>query len=146
VVVADRSMEPTLQEGEVLWVRPRSPDSPPPRRRSLVVLRDPQRANRWLIKRVFALAGERVLVGPTAIRRRPARLPPLRRAPRGAGRFLEEVTVPERHIFVVSDRLDGGRDSRKFGPVALAAVVGVARANFRPRVLPHSAAPPGGSA
>ncbi len=39
----------------------------------------------------------------------------------------EKSTVPNGHIFVLGDNKDNAEDSRRFGPVPLSDVIGVAR-------------------
>jgi signal peptidase I len=121
-------MEPSLRDGDVLSVRRYGPDSRPPRRGEVVIVQDPDRADRWLVKRVFAVGGERLLVGPGAVRRRPARASPLERPPTGAERFLEEIVVLPGHVFLLSDAPQVGRDSRSFGALPLTSVLGIAGA------------------
>ncbi|MCI4344058.1 MAG: signal peptidase I [Thermoplasmata archaeon] len=133
VVVADRSMEPSLKDGEILRVRPRRPGARPPPRGALVVVHDPESSDRWLIKRVFAVGGDRVLVGPHGAQRRPAGAAPLERPPTGPERFLEELLVPPDHLFVLSDRPEVGRDSRQFGALPPESIVGVAHRRARAR-------------
>ena len=58
VSVKGRSMAPTLLPGDHLLVRP----ARQLRRRDLVVVRDPDVAERWVVKRVAALPGESITV------------------------------------------------------------------------------------
>ena len=59
VAVKGLSMAPTLLPGDHLLVRP----ARQLRRGDLVVVRDPDAAGRWVVKRVAALPGEEVDVG-----------------------------------------------------------------------------------
>ncbi|MCI4336304.1 MAG: S26 family signal peptidase [Thermoplasmata archaeon] len=103
VVVRDDSMRPAFLPGDRLLV-----DRAEYRRRTpydgeVVVLRDPEDQRRWLIKRVAAGPGE--IVPGVVVPGDPTRVPP-------------------RCIFVLSDRAEGARDSRRFGPVPVVDVIG----------------------
>ena len=123
MVVADESMEPTLTAGDRLWVEPARRIA----RGDIVVVRDPEDADRLLVKRVGALAGDRVYVTRTGVQR--VRDPPAAGPPDDA---LEELVVPPRHLFLVSDRPTLARDSRKFGPVGVDRLVGRAWHRYFP--------------
>ncbi len=97
VVVEDGSMRPTLEPGDRLWLDPTAYRERRPRPGEVVVLVDPERADRWLVKRVRSVDAE---TGAVDVR---------------------------------GDAADVARDSRRFGPVPLAAVVGrVYRLYFPP--------------
>lgn len=123
VVVADASMEPTLAAGDRLWVEPARRVA----RGEIVVVRDPEDSDRLLVKRVGAIAGDRVYVTRTGVRDVPEA--PTQGPPEDA---LEEVVVPPRHLFLVSDRPALARDSRKFGPVRVELLVGRAWYRYFP--------------
>lgn len=114
VVVRDESMAPTLRPGDVLLVDTSAYRRATPLPGEIVVCRDPQEPGRWLIKRVGAVG-----VGRTVrlLDDDPA-LPP---------------ELPEGTVFLVSDDRRVGRDSRRFGPVAFAGLLGVAWYRVRPR-------------
>ncbi len=88
VVVRDGSMRPTLEPGDRLWIDRGAFRSRLPRAGEIVVLVDPEAADRWLIKRVGA------------------------------------VDAAARTVEVVGDAREVARDSRRFGPVGLDAVIG----------------------
>ncbi len=95
VRVVDDSMRPWLGPGDRLLVlrwplRPRLGD--------VVVVRDPQRDGRWIVKRVAALEGQ----------------------PWNGG----AASVPRGCLAVVGDNAAVSRDSRVFGPVPRSLVVG----------------------
>ncbi len=96
-MVRDGSMRPTLLPGDRIYVDPAAFRLRPPAAGSLVVVRDPERPSRWLVKCVQHVAGERLADG---------RL------------------VPGGTVFLVGDDPAVSRDSRAFGPVRLDAVVG----------------------
>ena len=103
VVVQDDSMRPTLTPGDRLLVDPSAYRRHPPQRGDVIVLVDPADRRRWLVKRVAALPGD-----PFP-------------APGVPG---DDARVPPRHVFVLADEPDKGRDSRSFGPVPLDRVIG----------------------
>lgn len=106
VVVHDTSMLPTLRPGDRLRVDPRAYRSRPPAVGEIVVLRDPEEPARWLVKRVDA-------VGPSD--------PGAARGP-----------LPVGTVFVVSDAPGPTRDSRRFGPVPVAGLLGRAYERYAP--------------
>jgi signal peptidase I len=96
--VADRSMMPTLLPGDRLYVDTRAYRDRTPARGDLVVAREADPPHRFFVKRVAFVAGETV-------------------SPTGEG-------VPEGHVFLVGDNAELSRDSRRFGSVPLAHVIG----------------------
>jgi signal peptidase I len=121
VVVHDQSMLPTLRPGDRLLVDRRAYRNRPPAAGDIVVLIDPEKSTRWLIKRV---AG----VGPGRFRRTASGLTaaPLERpgpeAVPGDG-ANELVRLPGSMLWVTGDG-PLARDSRQFGPVRLDSIVG----------------------
>jgi signal peptidase I len=101
--VSDRSMAPTLLPGDCLYVDKGAYREQLPVRGDLVVVQDPEVADRFLVKRVVSVPGD-----PT--------VPP-------------EPQVPPGTVYLLGDNLPSSRDSRAFGPVPLARVLG--RAWFR---------------
>jgi Signal peptidase, peptidase S26 len=85
----------------------------------IVVLLDPEKPDRWLIKRAAGVGpGEfkRTLPGPAT----PASL-----------EGPESVTLPAGTVFVTGDN-PAARDSGRFGPVPLKAIVGRAYYRYAP--------------
>ncbi len=128
VVVHDRSMSPGLAPGDRLLVDPAAFVADPPRRGDVIVLHDPADTERLLIKRIVGVPGDLV---------RATRTGAVRPAAPSAGPpddpdALEELEVPPGHVFVLSDRSARARDSRQFGPVPLASVVGRAWYRYGP--------------
>jgi inner membrane protease subunit 1 len=128
VVVEDTSMAPRLAPGDRLWVdRNVVRSGAPPAVNSIVVLEDPGRGGRWLIKRVAAVGPAAVFVVRSGVEVRPAgaNAPP---PPDAIDR--SDVSVGE--VYVVSDGATGGRDSRSFGPVPFRSLLGVAWWRYAP--------------
>ena len=105
VVVRDASMAPTLLPGDRLLVDPAALRDALPPLGSIVVARDPEQADRLLVKRVAALPGER--------------------SPEGS-------IVPRGRVYLVGDDPATSRDSRAFGPVALDGLLGLAWYRYAP--------------
>lgn len=103
MVVRDDSMRPTLVPGDRLYVDPR-----PGRaltRGDLVVVQDPERTDRSLVKRVGAIAGDATPEG---------------------------TTVPQGTVHLLGDNPEASRDSRQFGPVDRSRILGVVWFRYAP--------------
>lgn len=125
--VEGRSMQPTLEPGDRLLVRPVGPV--PPRRGDVVIVRDPRRPRRATVKRVVGLPGERIelragrlsIDGVTHIE------------PHAHRRDGDDAcTVPPGHLYVLGDNRSHSTDSRTYGPVPLTLVEAVVVATIRP--------------
>ncbi|MCI4322512.1 MAG: S26 family signal peptidase [Thermoplasmata archaeon] len=98
VEVVERSMEPTLFPGDRLLVERHPYRNEPLARDHIVVVEDPERARRYLVKRVVALEGE---IPPDATAR-----------------------VPPGHVWLAGDWQTVSRDSRNFGAVSTERIWG----------------------
>jgi len=105
-VVADGSMAPTLVPGDALYVDPRAYRLRPPRPGDIVVFRDPVLPSRHLVKRIAFVPD-----GP---------------AP------TDGTVVLAGSVYLVGDSPAASRDSREFGPVPLALLVGRVYECYRP--------------
>jgi signal peptidase I len=117
VEVVERSMEPTLFPGDRLWVERHPYRTEPLERDHIVVVEDPERARRYLVKRVVALEGE---IPPFATQR-----------------------VPAGHVWLAGDWRTVSRDSRNFGAVPTGRIWGRVWYRYYPA---ESAGPIGGVA
>jgi len=127
-VVEGHSMEPTLRNGQLFVVDRLRYRLAPVSRGDVIAFRH---GHDIYVKRVVALGGETVwllvrpatqsveLIEPPLVR-------PLRRATarHPSLGYLERQVVPQGHVFVVGDHRRVSYDSRDFGPVPLAAVIG----------------------
>jgi signal peptidase I len=118
------SMEPTLEVGDRVLVNRLSRDDI--HRGDIVVIRRPQSDQgrvRELIKRVVAIGGDTVetqadrLVVNGQLVDEPY-------ISSGAGAPVPRVQVPPRHVYVLGDNRTSSSDSRAFGPVSEATIVG----------------------
>lgn len=124
------SMEPSLHSEQRLVVEKISYRLHGPRRGDIVVFGVPQ-SDELLIKRVVGLPGEKVEIhdGMVYINGEPLQEPYLDQETRG--RF-GPITVPPLHVFVLGDNRSFSNDSRAFGAVPIADVVGRAWFSYWP--------------
>lgn len=126
-IVHGSSMFPTLTDGDRVFVVPYRGNTTPDRG-DVVVLRDMAGTNDMLIKRVIAIAGDKLYVGNGEVvvndqfKYRSSKTP------------VQPVTelVPDGTLFVMGDNEGHSYDSRTFGPVAADKVVGKALFIFWP--------------
>ena len=122
VTVASDSMAPTLAPGDHLVMVPPWGGVD---RRDLVVLRPPG-SDVEVVKRVVAVAGDEVGIADGALTVDGAVLDePFVDVAADDGTYFGPVTVPAGAVFVLGDNRTDSLDSRQFGPVPVARVVGV---------------------
>jgi signal peptidase I len=127
-VVHGSSMVPTLQDGDRVFVVPYRGNTTPDRG-DVVVLKDVGGTNELLIKRVVALAGDKITV------QRDRLLVNDRFAHKSTHSSLPEgysQLVPVGNLYVMGDNEDHSFDSRSFGPVPSTSVMGKAMLIFWP--------------
>lgn len=127
------SMQPTLVEGDKIFVNKFLYRFREPGRGDVIVFRSPEDPKKDFIKRLVALGGETVSLvdGDLLINGEVVRAPPiftsLRYTNRGPyGAEGQAVTVAEESFFVLGDNTESSRDSRFWGLVPRRAVVGKA--------------------
>jgi signal peptidase I len=125
------SMWPLLRTDQRLVVEKVSYRLHPPRRGDVVVLKLPQNPAELLIKRVVALAGETIEVRDGSVWINGQRLSEAYLTQPTAGVMAPHV-VPASAVFVLGDNRGSSNDSRSFGPVPLADVVGRAIFSYWP--------------
>lgn len=125
------SMEPNLHTDQRLVVEKLSYRLHEPRRGDVVVLRMPERGPELLIKRVIALPGETIEIsqGSVYVNGVPLQEPYLSRQTNGTYGPLQ---VPEGQLFVMGDNRGASNDSRVFGTVERARIVGRAWISYWP--------------
>lgn len=131
-VVQGQSMEPTLHPAQRVVVEKLTYRLlHGPQRGDVVILRSPRGGQEMLIKRVVGLPGEVVEshAGQLMINGQPlnedwATLP--------GGTDIPPTTIPPLHVFVLGDNRGASNDSRVFGPVSIADIVGRALFSYWP--------------
>ncbi|HHC08037.1 MAG TPA: signal peptidase I [Actinobacteria bacterium] len=111
--IVESSMEPALEPGD--WVLARRATGPL-RRGDVVVFPDPLESDRFLVKRVVGLGGERIELvdGRVLVDGRPLDDP----WGRGPTRPSDVWDVPDDAVFVLGDRRTvSAGDSRRIGPL-----------------------------
>jgi signal peptidase I len=128
--VSSGSMEPTLSDGDrVLVAKLRRTR---PRRGDLVAFQEPG-SNGVLLKRVVALAGDRVAIedGRLVVNDRPQR-EPYADPDEIDSVYFGPVDVPVRTVFVLGDNRSNSVDSRQFGAIRESALIGEVQARVWP--------------
>ncbi|MGL5857633.1 MAG: signal peptidase I [Angustibacter sp.] len=125
MVVRDGSMQPTLADGDLVLVDKLTVRWSPPEQGDLVVY---AQDGGLVVKRVVATAGQTVAVVDTRVQvnGKPVAEPYLREGQEG-GAFLDPVTVPTGHLFVLGDNRVSSVDSRDSGPLPVDQVIGRVR-------------------
>jgi signal peptidase I len=153
------SMEPTLHNGDMLivnrrayvhmrlatlvgWIPGVDIDDEvvwypfgPPKRGDIVVFRPPGHSAEPYVKRIIALPGEHVAIRNGAVYINGQRLlePYLSEPTLWRGMTLDhEYVVEPGHVFVMGDNRNNSSDSRVFGAIPLAAIVGKAWVTYWP--------------
>lgn len=123
IVVSGESMEPYLQDGDVLWAR--KYDIENVQRNDIVTVRVQQRL---LIKRVIGLPGETVELTHDGIYVDGVKLSD------DVGMVYEEyqIILGDNEYFVLGDNRINSRDSREFGAVTIDQITGIVEYRFFP--------------
>lgn len=129
VPVYSRSMEPAIRHSEHVLVDTAYYRENQPSRGDVVVYTHPKHPDRQIVKRVAALAGDRIAIrdGRVLINRRWISEPYVDVGdPRSPLNSMQEITVPRGTVFVLGDVRDSSEDSRlvTHGPVPLANLTG----------------------
>lgn len=137
VHVASDSMAPTVLDGD--WVTVGDVGARGVQRRDLVLLASPDDGT-LLLKRVVAIAGDEVGFEDGVLVVNGADVDePFVDYARVNGEYFGPVQVPAGHVFVLGDNRGSSVDSRAFGAVPLAAVVGTVVGLDVVRTLPVEA-------
>lgn len=124
--VDGHSMEPTLHDGQYLMVNKLAYRLGLPERGDIVVFPSPQDGGRALIKRVVGLPGEEVAIYDGQVYINGARLmEPYLASNLGMGDWGPIVLQQDEYL-VLGDNRGNSNDSRNFGPVRGAVLIGKA--------------------
>jgi signal peptidase I len=130
--VEGQSMEPNLHSDQRLVVEKLSYHFHGPQRFDIVVIKMPSQGDELLIKRVIGLPGDTVEIRDGHVYINGELLQePFTNELTQPGRY-SRVTVPPLHIFVLGDNRGRSNDSRSFGPVPIANVIGRAWLSYWP--------------
>jgi signal peptidase I len=136
-----RLMEPSVRARSMQLFRT---DPSPPARGTIVWFEHPAFPGRMLISRAVGLAGDRIALDDGRLVRNGAAVVEDYALRRVANETLEEILVPDAYVYVLNDARDDPMsaftDSRRLGPIPVAAVVGKIP---DPAVEKRAAAPPG---
>ncbi len=119
-------MEPTLHNGQYLMVNKLAYRFGDPSRGDIVVFPSPQDGERALIKRVVGLPGEEVAMIGGEVYINGARLDEPYVAPDHASVNWGPTVLSEHQYLVMGDNRNNSNDSRNFGPVTEATIIGKA--------------------
>lgn len=122
-LVQGTSMHPTLHDNEYLLVDKLVYRLGSLRRSDVVVFRYPMNPSKDFIKRVVAVAGDRVRIEDGRLYVNGEYVPEPYVLNRDRGDMPERI-VPPGHIFVLGDNRVNSEDSRSFGTVSMNLVVG----------------------
>jgi len=106
----------SYSEGDLLRTRPVAPGAL--QRGAVVVVDDPAKPGRILVKRIIALGGDQVELRKGVVYLNGARVDEPYIASTGfPGGDVAPVAVPPDHIYLLGDNRGASFDSRQFGPV-----------------------------
>lgn len=132
-LVEGPSMEPTLHTFERVFVNKLVYRFRAPEPGEIIVLQDPARPQRELIKRVIALEGETIEIkqGIVYVNGQALKEPFINTAIK-SNTSMEPLQVPADHVFVMGDNRGMSFDSRNIGPIAVSKIDGKAFFMFWP--------------
>ncbi|HYF80743.1 MAG TPA: signal peptidase I [Symbiobacteriaceae bacterium] len=132
-LVEGPSMEPTLHTFERVFVNKLVYRFRAPKPGEIIVLQDPARPQRELIKRVIAVEGETIEIrqGIVYVNGQALKEPFINTAIK-SNTNMEPQPVPEDHVFVMGDNRGMSFDSRNIGPIAVSKIDGKAFFMFWP--------------
>src|SRR3989338_3315005 len=136
--VKGNSMEPNFHNNEYILTDKISYKFGQPQRGDVVIFKAPTNPDIDYIKRVIAVAGERVRIekGDIYINGQQLSEPYLNDRtllfPGSSIKDGEEIVVPDEHLFVLGDNRPHSSDSREFGPIPKRSVIGRAFLRYWP--------------
>ncbi|MBN1139958.1 MAG: signal peptidase I [Anaerolineae bacterium] len=129
--VVGQSMEPTLQQDQRLIVSKLSYRLHEPQRGDIVVFHDPHDSSRNLIKRIVGLPGEILEIRNGLVFVNGQQLDESYLNDY-SGRSEPQTAIPEGYYFVMGDNRNNSSDSRSWGALDAAQIVGKAAFTYWP--------------
>jgi signal peptidase I len=124
------SMEPTFKSGEYILTSRVTYKLRRPNRGDVVVFKSPKNPDIEYIKRIIALAGDKILVENGEVFVNGIKLEETYISSKTglweSGYLKEGVvsTVPNDNVFIMGDNRPRSSDSREFGPIPIATIIG----------------------
>lgn len=120
------SMRPTLEEGDRVLINRLTYHFRDPRSGDVIVFDSPVNPDEDLVKRVVAVAGDKVAVqdGVLFVNDVAQDEPYLLEQPFVGD--MEEILIPSGRVFVMGDNRNNSGDSRLFGPIEVESIIGKA--------------------
>jgi signal peptidase I len=126
--IVARSMSPTLKIGDFIFVDTRYYKDKPPQRGEVIVFRYPENPSIPYVERLIAVAGDHVSIknGTVYINNNPLAEPYLlpQQVQQSYSTTMENRIIPPDELFVLGDNRDNSKDSRYWGNVPLANLIG----------------------
>ncbi|MCE5254785.1 MAG: signal peptidase I [Actinomycetia bacterium] len=120
------SMEPTLLEGDRILLSRLTYHFRDPESGDIVVFHSPVTEGEDLVKRVIAVAGDRVAIRDGSLYINGERRDEPYLMEQGFRGEMDELVIPEGRVFVMGDNRNNSGDSRYFGPIDTESIIGCA--------------------
>lgn len=120
------SMRPTLEEGDRILLSRLTYRFRDEARGDIVVFRSPINADEDLVKRIVAVANERVAISGGKLYVNGVAQDEPYLLEQDFGGEMPETAVPAGHVFVMGDNHNNSGDSRLFGPIPTDTIIGSA--------------------
>jgi signal peptidase I len=129
--IEGHSMEPSLHEGQFLIIQKLEYRFHSPERGDVIVFRSPQNVQKDFIKRIIGLPGEEVQIqdGQVTINGQPLEEPYV--AVPAGGNYGPQIVGPDQY-FVLGDNRNNSSDSRSWGMLPVANIIGKAWVSYWP--------------
>lgn len=127
-IVSGSSMDTTFSDGQYVIVDQLTYRFEPPQRGDVIIFKYPKDPSKYFIKRVVGLPGETVIVAPGQVEIKNSAHPNgfTLNEPYTSSPWADNVTTTlgPNHYFVMGDNREASLDSRAWGPVPVANIVG----------------------
>ena len=127
--ISGKSMDPYLRNGEQIIVEKLSSNFRPFHRGDVVVFKHPEDVDRFIVKRIIAVPGDKIKVSQGSVFVNSTSLfeEYVNNQPTLPGTFLQEnteVTLPSDAYFLMGDNREESTDSRNWGHIVKENIVG----------------------